>query len=93
MTVFTKILGVLIVLGGVVLGVWIDVFVMLFGGIQLIVAGLNADPMNSSDIGWGVIHLVFCGIGAIVAVVVVMLGAAMFKFGRFARPRKRKLQR
>jgi TM2 domain-containing membrane protein YozV len=61
---------VLGVIGWLVLiaaGIYVDVVLLLVGGINEIILGATSNPVNGDLIGWGIAHLVFCGVGVFVA--------------------------
>lgn len=70
-----KILGVLVIIGGIVVGVYVDIWLLLVGGIKEIVAGVTATPMNGDQIAWGIVRaVVFDGLGLILAWVCIVVG-------------------
>jgi len=48
------VIGVLIILAGIALGLYVGVWVFLIGGVANIVDGAKADPTNARQIAWGV---------------------------------------
>ncbi len=58
-----KILRILIIITGILIGLWLGLYVMLYGGICQIIDGIN--PLNAKDIALGVIRILFCEIGFI----------------------------
>ena len=54
--------------------VYFDIWLMTIGGIVEIVNGVKADPTNDSQVTWGLLKVMFSGIGLIVAIV---LGTAL----------------
>jgi hypothetical protein len=80
----TKILGFLMVVGGVVLGIWLGVFVCLIGGIVQILNSLPHQALggyintNALGIAYGIVRILFSGaIGWLVGTCVVGLGLAL----------------
>ena len=59
--------------GAVLYGLYIDIVVLLVGGITQITNGVTADPANGSMIGWGVVRVLFAGIGFGVGVIIAVL--------------------
>lgn len=77
-----KTTGVLMILGGIVLGLYVGLYFMFVGGIMSIVNGATADPVNAGSIAWGVVRIVFSGaVGAISAWVLIIPGAALLVKG------------
>ena len=67
-----KLLGVLLILGGFALGIYLGVYVMLYGGICQIIDSLN--PLVTKDLAFGVIRTIFFEIGFVPTYVFVTLG-------------------
>jgi hypothetical protein len=84
MNIMTKLLGLLIVIGGIVLGVWLGIFVCFIGGIIQVLSGLPHQtlgglvPLNATGIAFGVAKILFSGlVGWTSGIVVVGFGAAL----------------
>lgn len=59
-----KLIGGLLILLGVAGGFGTDILFFLVGGIEEVVRGISAHPLNGTDIAWGLIKaLVFDGLG------------------------------
>lgn len=77
-----KLGGILIVLAGVLLGIWLGIVVMLVGGIIQGVHGVTAHPVNGTDIGWGVVRVLFSGfVGWVSGLLVVAVGMSAYDEG------------
>lgn len=64
MKVFLRIIGALLILAGIGVGVYVDLWFFLVGGIVQAVDGVKATPTNGHDVGWGLIRAIFgTGIG------------------------------
>lgn len=61
-----KILQVLIVVGSIILGLYVGIWLMLAGGITQIINGLN--PLNGIQIAIGICKIVFCEIAGLIPV-------------------------
>ena len=73
-----KLGGVLLILAGIALGIWLDVFVFLIGGINEVTAGFAANPDNVHQIVWGFIRCIgFTGMGLAAAIVCGIAGGAL----------------
>ena len=59
-----KIIGILIAIVGIVLGIYVGIWLMLAGGITQIVNSIN--PINGLGIAFGIARIVFCEIGGLV---------------------------
>jgi len=78
--------GILFILGGLALGLFVGGYLMLYGGIVQLIDGLSTDPVNSSDVALGAIRVLFFETGAFVAAIIpVLMGAALLagRGGRF----------
>lgn len=50
-------LGLLLIIAGIVLGLFVGIYVMLVGGIVQFVNGVTTDPVNAADIAWGIVRV------------------------------------
>ena len=72
-----KVLGILIMIAGILLGIYLGVWVLFIGGIAQIVEGLN--PVNAIEIVIGIARVIFCELGAIPAWLGILVGGAMIE--------------
>lgn len=70
-----KIIGILIAIVGIALGIYVSVWLMLAGGITQIVNSIN--PVNGLGIAFGIIRIVFCEIGGLIAWLGIVIGSAI----------------
>lgn len=70
-----KIIGILIAIVGIVLGIYVGIWLMLAGGITQIVNSIN--PVNELGIELGIARIVFCEIGGFIAWLGVAIGLAI----------------
>ncbi|MFA5013657.1 MAG: hypothetical protein WC520_03825 [Candidatus Paceibacterota bacterium] len=85
-----KILGVLLIVVGLVLAVWLAIFVMLYGGIM---QAINNWDTNTAAAVWGVIRAFFFEFGFVPGAILVVVGTAVvshepvrrFHFRRYRR--------
>ena len=71
-------IGLLLVLFGIVFGVWAGLWWAFVGGIMQIVAAVQASPVPGADIAWGIVKIIFAGaIGGVSAMLLIIPGAAM----------------
>ena len=70
-----KIIGILIAIVGIALGIYVGVWLMFIGGITQIVNSIN--PINGLGIAFGIVRIVFCEIGALIAWLGVVIGLAI----------------
>lgn len=57
----TRLIGNVIIFLGFAIGIYLGVYIMLYGGIIQIIEAIN--PINSKDIAIGVIKVLFSGLG------------------------------
>ena len=70
----------LLVLAGIVLGVYVGIVVCLVGGIVQAIDAVKATPVDSWGVAWGIAKFLCAGIvGWIVALVFIIPGAAMIQ--------------
>lgn len=92
---FGKIAGVVIIIASIIVAFWLGLIVLFIGGIEQLVNGLQAKPMDSSDIAWGVARLMFASlVGGLIGVFGVAMGIAVYEEGslRSRRVRNRQLR-
>ncbi len=70
-----KIIGILIVIVGIALGIYVGAWLMFIGGITQIVNSIN--PVNGLGIALGIARIVFCEIGGFIAWLGVAIGSAI----------------
>ncbi len=70
-----KIIGILIAIVGIVLGIYVGIWLMLAGGITQIVNSIN--PINGLGIAFGIARIVFCEIGGFIAWLGIAIGSVI----------------
>lgn len=70
-----KIIGILIVIVGIALGIYVGAWLMFIGGITQIVNSIN--PVNGLGIALGIARIVFCEIGGFIVWLGVAIGSAI----------------
>ena len=70
-----KIIGILIAITGIILGIYVGIWLMLAGGITQIVNSIN--PVNGLGITLGIVRIIFCEVGAIIAWLGIVIGSAI----------------
>ena len=71
----TKIIGILIAIVGIALGIYVGVWLMFIGGITQIVNSIN--PVNGLGIAFGIVRIIFGGIGGFIAWLGVVIGSVI----------------
>lgn len=71
--------GVLFILAGVALGLYVGLYVLFIGGVVSIVDGIKAEPTDAGSIAWGIVKM-FCagGVGGAIFWGCAIVGAACF---------------
>jgi hypothetical protein len=68
-------IGLIIVVFGAVLGIYVGAWLLLIGGILQIAHGIQ--PFNATDIAWGVIRLLFSWVGWFIFFIFTAIGGAV----------------
>ena len=76
-----QIVGILIILGGIVLGLYVGLWVCFIGGIvQLINEIKSPEAVVAINIAWGIAKIVFAGLfGWLAGLLLIIPGLAMAK--------------
>lgn len=61
------ILGILLIIAGVALGLYVGFWLMFIGGIIQFVDAVKADPAEASGVAWGVVKIFLGGAGGLLA--------------------------
>lgn len=70
------IIGLLLVIGGIVLTIWLALIFMLYGGIM---QAINCWGVNNSAVVWGIIRAIFFEVGLIPGYIMVAFGVISLK--------------
>jgi hypothetical protein len=71
-------LGIIMILAGIALGLYVGLWVMFVGGIVQGVNGVTADPVVATDIAWGIVRICFAGlIGWVTSLLLVIPGMVL----------------
>lgn len=65
------VLGLILIIGGIVLAIWLPLVVMLYGGIM---QAVNCWGVDNSAVVWGIIRAVLCEVGIIPGYIVILVG-------------------
>jgi uncharacterized membrane protein len=84
----SKASGVILILATIAAGVYVDIGLLLVGGITEIVHGAETHPVSGGQIGWGAAHLLFTGVGIVAAFLLCALWGALF-MGRTVKHRSK----
>lgn len=67
-----KIIGTLIAIAGIILGIYVGIWLMFAGGIIQIVNSIN--PINGLGIALGILRMIFCEVGGFIAWLGIAIG-------------------
>lgn len=70
-----KIIGILIAITGIILGIYVGIWLMLAGGITQIVNSIN--PLNGLGITLGILRIIFCEVGVPIAWLGIAIGSVI----------------
>lgn len=75
-----SIFGLVMIVGGIVLGLYVGLWLMFIGGIVQIIEAIRAPELVAMSVAIGVVKIIFAGIsGGLSALVLILPGNAMFK--------------
>lgn len=73
-----QLLGVLLIVAGVALGLYVGLWVCFIGGIVDVVDAVKATPVEAMNLAWGIVKIVFAGAaGALSAYALIFPGYFM----------------
>lgn len=64
--------GIVIIIIGIVVAIWLSLYVMLYGGIMQAVSCWGSDD---SAVVWGIIRAVLSGVGVVPGYLLIFIGA------------------
>ena len=72
------IFGLLLILGGIVFGVYVGVWVMFVGGIVQCIEQIKAENMQAIILAYGILKIIFAGfVGWFSAIILIIPGVAV----------------
>ena len=75
-----KVVGALLVLIGIVLGLYLGLWVLFIGGVIDLIKQIRLPEMNTGIIAWGIVKVLFAGfIGTLSAMIFILPGLGMIK--------------
>ncbi len=83
------IFGVLLIIAGVIVGAYVGIWLMLVGGIIQIVEAFQSDPVNGSDVAWGVVRCLLASMVGGLAFYAVTVAGFLLIGSADSRPRDR----
>jgi uncharacterized membrane protein len=71
-------IGIVLIIAGIALGLYLGVWVMFIGGIVDIIDQIKSPELSAMAVAWGVVKIVFAGfIGWLVALILILPGIGM----------------
>lgn len=71
-----KVIAALLVLAGIAAGLYVGGYLMFIGGITQIVDAVQEEPIEGSEIAWGIVRIVFASlVGVVTFLVPTFVGA------------------
>ena len=82
------VIGILLIVGGLALGVYVGLWVFLVGGIVQIVQAIRADELPVNDLAWGIGKVLFAGFAGWLSAVVLMFPGYLMLAGEAPKRRR-----
>ncbi len=75
---FTTILGVALIIAGIAFGLYVGIYLMLWGGILAVITQVRAEHLDAASLAWGVVRIMCAGlVGSISGWTLVIPGYLM----------------
>lgn len=72
---FKALIGLTLFIGGIILGLWLGIWVMFIGGIVQFINGVKANPVDALALACGIARVIFAGfVGWGVGTIVCSIG-------------------
>ena len=71
--------GWIIMVAGFLLGLWVALYLMFFGGIIQIINGIN--PLDAIAIATGICKIVFCEVAVVIPILGMLIGGVFLDWG------------
>lgn len=72
-----RFVGMLIIILGILISIYLGVYLMLYGGICQIINNIN--PINAKEIAIGIIKIIFCEFGILPLYFGVIIGTTLME--------------
>ena len=71
-------IGLLMIIAGIVLGIYVGGYLMLFKGVLQIIEQIQAEQLIAAKVAWGVVKILFAGaVGSACAYVLIIPGRVL----------------
>lgn len=75
-----SILGLLLIVAGICLGLYVGLWLCFIGGIMDIITAVRAETLVKATVGWGVVKIIFAGVaGWISGLLLIIPGKIMLE--------------
>ena len=71
--------GWIIMVAGFLLGLWVALYLMFYGGIIQIINGIN--PLNAVAIATGICKIIFCEVAVVIPILGMLIGSVFLDWG------------
>ena len=71
--------GWIIMVAGFLLGLWVALYLMFYGGIIQIINGIN--PLDAIAIATGICKIVFCEVAVVIPILGMLIGGVFLGWG------------
>ena len=71
--------GWIIMVAGFLLGLWVALYLMFYGGIIQIINGIN--PLNAVAIATGICKIIFCEVAVVIPILGMSIGGVFLDWG------------
>ena len=71
--------GWIIMVAGFLLGLWVALYLMFYGGIIQIINGIN--PLNAVAIATGICKIIFCEVAVVIPILGMLIGSLFLDWG------------
>lgn len=72
-------IGWIIMVAGFLLGLWVALYLMFYGGIIQIINGIN--PLNAVAIATGICKIIFCEVAVVIPILGILIGSLFLDWG------------
>lgn len=72
-------IGWTIIVAGFLLGLWVALYLMFYGGIVQIINGIN--PLNAIAIATGICKIIFCEVAVVIPILGMLIGSVFLDWG------------
>ena len=74
------IFGILLIIGGIALGIYVGLYLCFVGGIVQIVNAIKSSDVNGYAIAWGIVRIIFASVaGYICCYIPIIAGLALME--------------